>query len=134
MSVSSKETTVVTKEEPNAEKSLSSLPTEHELREDKERALHQTGPTPDSDIRSAEEASKAIPPAQGQGDSHGASGTAEPQEGQDAVPGENGSGEESKDDESEYPNKLKLALITIALCLAVFCMALVCLKAPNPRT
>jgi hypothetical protein len=134
MSVSSKETTVDTKEEPNAEKSLSSLPTEDEQREDKERALHQTGPAPDSDIRSAEEVSKAIPPEQGQGDSHGASGTAEPQGGQDAMPGENGSGEESKDDESEYPNKLKLALITIALCLAVFCMALVCVKAPNPRT
>lgn len=119
--------------EANAERSLSSLPTEDELRDDKERALHQTEPATDGDIRSAAEVGKAIPPPEpGQGDNHGAAGTAEPQEAQGAVAKEDGGGEESKDDEVEYPTKLKLALITTALCLAVFCMALVCLTARDP--
>lgn len=33
---------------------------------------------------------------------------------------------EGDDDDIEYPTFFKLVLITIALCLAVFCMALVC--------
>jgi hypothetical protein len=33
--------------------------------------------------------------------------------------------EEKEGDEIEYPAKWRLALITIALCLSVFCMALV---------
>lgn len=53
------------------------------------------------------------------------------------TPGENAQGaaadkaegrESNDDDDTEYPTKLKLALITTALCLAVFCMALVCFK------
>jgi hypothetical protein len=32
---------------------------------------------------------------------------------------------EAHDDDSEYPEKWRLGLITIALCLSVFCMALV---------
>lgn len=31
-----------------------------------------------------------------------------------------------QEDEDEYPKAFKLAFITIALCLSVFCMALVC--------
>jgi len=34
---------------------------------------------------------------------------------------------ETSGDEEEYPNGWKLSLITIALCLCVFCLALVCL-------
>lgn len=36
--------------------------------------------------------------------------------------------EEEEDDENEYPAKWRLALITIALCLSVFCMALVSIE------
>jgi hypothetical protein len=35
--------------------------------------------------------------------------------------------EEAAEDDDEYPAKWRLALITIALCLSVFCMALVSL-------
>ena len=35
-----------------------------------------------------------------------------------------GDEEEEEDDETRYPKAMKLTLITIALCLAVFCMAL----------
>lgn len=31
-----------------------------------------------------------------------------------------------EEDDFEYPTKWKLAIITLALCLSVFCMALVC--------
>lgn len=33
-----------------------------------------------------------------------------------------------EEDDFEYPTKWKLAVITLALCLSVFCMALVCLQ------
>jgi hypothetical protein len=33
-----------------------------------------------------------------------------------------------EEDDFEYPTKWKLAIITLALCLSVFCMALVCLR------
>lgn len=36
-------------------------------------------------------------------------------------------GETTEEDEEEYPAKWRLALITMALCLSVFCMALVSL-------
>jgi type IV secretory pathway VirB10-like protein len=32
--------------------------------------------------------------------------------------------EEEEDDETRYPKAMKLTLVTVALCLAVFCMAL----------
>jgi hypothetical protein len=38
------------------------------------------------------------------------------------------SNNEDDDDDFEYPTKWKLAIITLALCLSVFCMALVCLS------
>lgn len=37
---------------------------------------------------------------------------------------EDGTEDEEEDDESRYPKAMKLTLITIALCLAVFCMAI----------
>lgn len=37
---------------------------------------------------------------------------------------------EAEEDESEYPARWRLGLITIALCLSVFCMALVCCFTP----
>jgi len=37
-----------------------------------------------------------------------------------------------EEDDTVYPTKLKLALITIALCLAVFCMALVSSGSTSP--
>ncbi len=39
---------------------------------------------------------------------------------------------EKLNDEPEYPGGVKLAIITVALCLSVFCMALVCSTASHP--
>lgn len=44
----------------------------------------------------------------------------------DATPVEEAKALEKMDDEIEYPGGTKLAIITLALCLSVFCMALVC--------
>lgn len=38
-----------------------------------------------------------------------------------------GESDDEKDEEEQYPNAWKLFLITVALCLCVFCVALVCM-------
>ncbi|RQM05029.1 hypothetical protein DH86_00003911, partial [Scytalidium sp. 3C] len=101
--------------EADVEKSLSSSPTDG-LTVDRESLL--TEPATTSDEKRAE-GSEPVPQEQGQ---EATSGEKEPQNGDRAV-SKDAAGD-AEEEEIEYPNKFKLTLITIALCLAVFCMAL----------
>jgi hypothetical protein len=118
MSVLSKETIVGTKEaETDADKPLSREPT-NDLSEDKDDPL--TEPATTDDDKPAE---RSEPKPQEQGEKNGTLEEMAPNNGHCTEP-EDVSGE--PEEEIEYPNNVKLALITTALCLAVFCMALVC--------